>query len=287
MVDEIVKTRLKVGFSLIFAILALLWIDHVMERALFFGLLVLVLTVFGLREYAILADSAGSTVTRKRMMVFGGLFALMPVLFYEFGVSWALDWQMGVFVLFFLSLVFPALSEQPSPKIFQGITASLFGLIYIAFLAQYMLHIRFLPEVGEALAFYTIVVAKGTDVFAFFTGKYFGEKKFIPHISPGKTLAGFYGGMAGAVLLTVLFKLTTSLDAVLPWTLLVPFAIVVGLCGVAGDLVESLIKRSAQIKDSAKLLPTFGGILDVIDSILPTAPVVYYGILAIQAFQNH
>lgn len=289
MLDDVVKTRLKIGLSLLFGICGLLYLDHITNRALCIGLLVPLLFFFGLREYAILAKAAGLDVAVNRMSFFGAAMACLPVLNYELGFSGILEWEGAFFVLYFFALVFPALSDQPSKAILGGLAGSVFGVIYIWFLGSYALRIRYMegPRIGEAALFYTILVAKGTDIFAFFAGKYLGKTKFIPHISPGKTFIGFVGGMIGAVLITAAFCAWTPLGLVLPWRYVVPFAIVVGLVVVAGDLVESLIKRSAAIKDSANLLPTFGGILDVIDSILAAAPVVYYGLKGIESLRVH
>jgi phosphatidate cytidylyltransferase len=290
MLDNVVKTRLKIGLALLGAICGLLYIDHITHRALCIGMLVPLLFFFGLREYGILAKNAGLDVAMNRMAIFGALLSALPVLNHELGFSGILEWEGAFFVLFFFSLVFPALSDQPSKAVFGSLCGSLFGVIYIWFLGSYAMRIRYMDwgvGVGEAALFYTIFVAKGTDIFAFFTGKYLGKTKFIPHISPGKTFMGFVGGMIGAVIITAAFCAWTPFGLLLPWRYMVPFAIVVGLVVVAGDLVESLIKRSAEIKDSAKLLPTFGGILDVIDSILTAAPVVYYGLKGIERLRVH
>jgi phosphatidate cytidylyltransferase len=287
MIDNVVKTRLKIGIVLLSTICGLLYVDHITQRGLCIGLLVPLLFFFGFREFAILAKSAGLDVAMTRLQVFGTLLACLPVLDHELGFHGILQWEGAFFALYFFSLVFPALNDQPSKAVFTSLCGSIFGIIYIWFLGSFALRLRYMdgPGIGEAALFYTIIVAKGTDIFAFFTGKYLGKTKLIPHISPGKTFMGFVGGMIGAVAITAAFCHWTPLGLILPWRYVLPFAIVVGLVVVAGDLVESLLKRSAEIKDSAKLLPTFGGILDVIDSILAAAPVVYYGLKVIESLR--
>lgn len=283
--DPVVKTRIKVGAALAVVILGLLTIDHFTGRGLCLGLIYTAAVVFGLREFAILAASAGAAMPTRRLMLAGAVLALLPLLGEEAGLAWAEELTPLIWVLFLFSILIPPLGGAPSKAVFAGITASAFGLLYVWFLASYILRLRYLPGdgVGEAAVLYTIFIAKGTDIFAFFVGKYFGRRKLIPNISPGKTVAGFVGGMGGAVIITASFLALTPLSLVLPWRFFAPFAIVVGLIVVAGDLIESLIKRSVEVKDSAKLLPTFGGILDVIDSILAAAPVVYYGLYGIAA----
>ena len=134
-------------------------------------------------------------------------------------------------------------------------------------------------SVGYAAVLYMVLVAKGTDMFAFFTGRFLGKRKMIPWISPGKTWAGGVGGVAGAVLITAAFVQWSSLGRIFGWSMVVPLGILMAVVASAGDLVESLVKRSAAVKDSGGLVPEFGGVLDIIDCILFAAPAVYFAVL--------
>jgi phosphatidate cytidylyltransferase len=121
-----------------------------------------------------------------------------------------------------------------------------------------------------------LLVVKFTDIGAFFGGKAFGKHKLIPWLSPGKTWEGLFFGMLtaggiGALLATRIGIPTYSL----PWWKGFIFGVVIGGIGQLGDLLESLMKRDAEVKDSGKLIPGFGGILDVIDSPLLAAPFAY------------
>jgi phosphatidate cytidylyltransferase len=118
-------------------------------------------------------------------------------------------------------------------------------------------------------------------VFAFFTGRFLGKRKLIPKVSPGKTWAGAVGGLLGCVAITCLFSVCSDLGRVFPWTLAPVWGILVGISAQAGDLVESLLKRCAQVKDAGRLVPEFGGVLDIIDSILFCAPVIYLGAILV------
>jgi len=287
--DAVVKTRIKVGLGLFFTLCGLLYADHLMGRAVCFATIVTFVIVFGLREYAIIARSAGAELESWPLMLFGALLGGVPVLRYELGWEWAPQLTGLLVSLFFFSVTFPALRKSPSKALFHGLCASVFGLVYIWFLASFIQELRYMfgdAKTGLTAAAYTIAIAKGTDVTAFFVGKYFGKTKMIPHISPGKTMAGLWGGLGGALAITCGFCALTPLGTLIPWLVAVPFAIVMGLVVVAGDLIESLMKRSAEVKDSANLLPTFGGILDVVDSILVAAPVVYYLIRGCQALDG-
>lgn len=126
------------------------------------------------------------------------------------------------------------------------------------------------------------------DIFAYFAGRNFGLKftrqKLAPAISPGKSWEGVWGGVAGVLVLAVVWTLVDrSTGAAVPslysrlaqhgWSLLIVAAVFMAAMSVVGDLIESLIKRSAGVKDSSNLLPGHGGVLDRIDALLPTLPL--------------
>jgi phosphatidate cytidylyltransferase len=129
----------------------------------------------------------------------------------------------------------------------------------------------------------TIAVVKANDTGAYTVGRLFGRHKMTPTLSPGKTWEGAAGGMAGSLIaaLLCLGPLARSMGCVSnrsigSWLLgCLVFAVVVGIAGVLGDLSISLLKRDAQVKDSSTWMPGFGGVLDVLDSILLAAPVSY------------
>jgi phosphatidate cytidylyltransferase len=134
------------------------------------------------------------------------------------------------------------------------------------------------PQTQAAVALaLAIFVPKSCDSGAYFTGRLLGRHKMTPVLSPGKTWEGFAGGLAGAVLAAVLIN---RLGPALPGgdrTDLVAagFGLTVGVVAVLGDLAESLLKRQYRRKDASHVMPGFGGVLDVVDSILFAAPVSY------------
>jgi phosphatidate cytidylyltransferase len=111
------------------------------------------------------------------------------------------------------------------------------------------------------------------DTCAYFAGRLFGRHKLYPAVSPGKTVEGSMGGLLGSVLALVLAKLWYF--PTLRWLDCVALAVPAGVVGQIGDLVESLVKRGAGVKDSGRLLPGHGGILDRVDAVLFAAPLVY------------
>ncbi|HHN46675.1 MAG TPA: hypothetical protein ENN09_04465 [Planctomycetes bacterium] len=176
-------------------------------------------------------------------------------------------------------------TKRDNAATFESISTTLFGLLYVVFLGGFMLDIRRLAADGVAggagwhaagalFLFSTVGVTKLCDVGAFTFGMLFGRHKLIPRISPKKTYEGAIGGLLFGVLIAVLFfemgvfPLPNLASALI-------FAVVISVVGQYGDLAESLLKRGSGMKDSGKIVPGFGGLLDVIDSLLVSAPFAY------------
>jgi phosphatidate cytidylyltransferase len=158
--------------------------------------------------------------------------------------------------------------------------STLLAVSYLGVLPCCFTQIRFLrtDHTGILLAL-TICVPKCNDIAAFFTGTFIGRHKMTPLLSPKKTWEGFLGGMLGSVMASVVLTISVPSDEspIFPggvWEA-VAFGIVVGVAGVLGDLAESLIKRDCHTKDASNNIPGFGGLLDVIDSVLFAAPIAY------------
>jgi phosphatidate cytidylyltransferase len=180
--------------------------------------------------------------------------------------------------------------------IFQGpgyavtrISLTLFLAAYLGLLPSFFAQLRWLrwtdpPSDREATTRGTLALAlaifvpKFCDVGAYFTGRFLGRHRATPVLSPKKTWEGFAGGLAAAVLTALVIH---HLGPVFPggewaWLSATAFGLVVGFVGILGDLAESLIKRDCQKKDASQVVPGFGGVLDVVDSIVFAAPVVYW-----------
>ncbi len=158
---------------------------------------------------------------------------------------------------------------------------TLLGVLYVAFLFNFI--VKLLMGWGGAvegrlLVLYLAVVVKCTDIGAYLVGCNFGRHKLIPRISPGKTWEGVSGGVLTGLLASLLcwVFLRSRLG---PLDMRLVDALVLGLilpiAGVVGDLIESLLKRAAGVKDSGRMFLGMGGILDVIDSLLFSAPLLY------------
>lgn len=155
------------------------------------------------------------------------------------------------------------------------ITKTLFGFIYITVLLSYVLRIRQL-ESGMQLCFFILISSWGNDVFAYLVGSAIGKHKFSPKVSPNKSVEGFIGGILGAAALGYVYALLFAKWIPLSGVSCAVIAAVASIPAVIGDLAASAIKRDNQIKDYSKLIPGHGGMVDRIDSVLFTAPIIYY-----------
>jgi phosphatidate cytidylyltransferase len=129
-----------------------------------------------------------------------------------------------------------------------------------------------------------LAAAKFTDIGAYFTGSFIGKHKMIPWLSPGKSWEGLVGGLATAAGISVLLAWLLLEGDQPPLRMWAIFGPVVGLAGQFGDLCESLLKRAAGAKDSGALVPEFGGVLDMLDSVLLSAPVATVVLVAMQIY---
>jgi len=148
--------------------------------------------------------------------------------------------------------------------------ANCFSICYLGILSSFALGIRIDFGLWQTLMF--VFVVKSADIGAYAIGTLFGRHKFSPKISPSKTWEGMGGAVAMAVVVAVAFA--AILDIMQLWAALV-FGVFFAFIGQVGDLAESMLKRDAAQKDSASLVPTFGGVLDIIDSPLVAGPFAY------------
>ena len=147
------------------------------------------------------------------------------------------------------------------------------GVAFVSLGATHLPLIMFLPHGVAWLAILTLITI-GSDTGAYYAGTSFGKTKLCRSISPGKTVEGLMGGMA--VSLSLAITTGAILLPEVPILKMTTITVFVTLIGVVGDLTESILKRSCQVKDSGSILPGHGGVLDRIDSLLAAAPALYY-----------
>lgn len=165
------------------------------------------------------------------------------------------------------------IAYRSNPAVANTIARQMLGIAYVPLLLAHVMLLRNTPD-GVAWIFFFLVIVFANDIGALYSGMTFGRRKLSPAVSPGKTVEGSLGGMAACLVCGALYK--ALFFPKLDWGESLGFFVCVGVAGPIGDLFESLLKRSSQIKDSGTLLPGHGGVLDRIDALLFAAPVAYY-----------
>ena len=168
------------------------------------------------------------------------------------------------------------LRGAPFDKMIASVGATLLGVMYIGLLGGHLVATRtgFKEPLSAHLLSFFFMVLMGGDTAAYYVGRAVGKHKLAPRVSPGKTWEGAIGGMCASLLMAVLAHFWFFRELPLNWA--VGLAAVMNILGVLGDLVESALKRGADAKDAASILPGHGGLLDRLDSLLFNAPLIYY-----------
>jgi phosphatidate cytidylyltransferase len=236
----------------------------------YFFTFVLAIALISFYEYSMLVKAKGARVNTW-MGFLGIIFLLVNRLSYVFDT-------FSFFVILILLLSLIELFRHNGSVIF-NIGSTLFGILYLGLFAGSLLGIReFYPQIGDLYTrggFLIISMFIGIwvcDSAAFFGGSSMGKHKLFPRVSPNKSWEGAVFGFLFAVISLILLK--PVILNFLSWTDILVMGIIIGTVGQIGDLVESLIKRDAGVKDSSNLIPGHGGIFDRFDSVLFTAPVI-------------
>jgi phosphatidate cytidylyltransferase len=241
---------------------------------------IVAISVLTLRELYKLLAAAGNAPFAWMGMLFGGLITLAPWTEARFGLP-----SHPLIALAAVVFCIRILSERPPEKRLEALSSTLFGLVYVSLLLQYLVRIvtplpgdLILPEGRLILVLWVVAVAKFCDVGALLTGMAIGRHPMAPLTSPKKTWEGAIGGVIVAMGVGALVAWLGR--SVLPASMTPLHAAILGapLAAVAivSDLVESVIKRRAALKDSGGGVPGIGGIFDLSDSLILAAPVGYF-----------
>jgi len=197
-----------------------------------------------------------------------GLAAALPAGAFV-GADWVLWFTIGGALI---PLAWVTLRGDPANALPDWLGA-VGGLLYVGLLGAHVVLARELPD-GRDVVYLIVFSTFAVDTSAYFTGRAIGRRKLAPHVSPGKTVEGTLGGVAGGFAAVVLLNYFLGLR--LEAALIVPLALLVPVAAVVGDLAESILKRGLHVKDAGHIIPGHGGVLDRLDSLLFTFPVVYY-----------
>ncbi len=232
-----------------------------------FWLVITALAGVALSEYLTIVLPSLSKGARPPFILFG----LLPLVGAYSGEATGLlcGLTLALVALLLYTLFRYASFAQPYDIISRGG----FGYLYLGLCTAYLVLLMALPQ-GRAWLLLLTAITAASDTAAFYTGSKFGRHKVCPAISPGKTWEGFAGGLVGSLGAALLVRHFFLPEQGLVWICFI--VLLLGCLGAAGDLSESVIKRAFGVKDSGSLLPGHGGLLDRIDSLLLTAPVLYY-----------
>ena len=229
------------------------------------------LIIAGLYEFFKLLEKKGIYIYKYFGIAIG---VIIPIsIFLEFELT--RNWEFLCIVAALLSLFLLQFTRRQNSQAVVGISTTLFGILYVSWLFSFIIKIRLLPY-GASLVAAVILITKSGDIGAYLIGSKWGKKSLIARISPSKTVEGTIGGLLFAVLMAVVSKLFLPDLFIFSFPRLILIGAALGLLGQLGDLSESLIKRDCQVKDSGKMLPGMGGILDLMDSLLFTVPAFYF-----------
>lgn len=242
--------------------------------------LITAISVLTLREFFKLMKGAGLLPFDKLGMTFGGLITIAPWIEarYGFPVTHALAVAVIVFSVRILA------EREPHNRV-EALAATLFGLVYVAYMLQYLVRIVTpLPNgvIGAnarlLLFVWLVAVAKFCDVGALLTGLAIGRHRMSPQISPKKTWEGAIGGVVISMLIGafVAWLARHELPSYMSPGKAALIAAPIAVAAIVSDLIESVIKRRATIKDSGSIIPGIGGVFDVSDSLILTAPLGYF-----------
>ena len=254
------KTRLISGIVLVIIALATIisgsWI-------LFFTLLAV--SLIGMRELYKVMKVSDEHVTVLELVGYLGAVLYYIAMKADFG-----NYGTMAIIISMILILFVYVFGYPKYHAEQ-VMAAFFGVVYVAVMLSFIYLTRSLPD-GKFLVWLILLCSWGCDTCAYCVGMRIGKHKMAPVLSPKKSIEGAVGGVAGAALLGVIYAAATQ-GKMAEYALI---CAVGALISMVGDLAASAIKRNQNIKDYGKLIPGHGGILDRFDSVIITAPVIYY-----------
>lgn len=254
------KTRLISGIVLVIIALATIisgsWI-------LFFTLLAV--SLIGMRELYKVMKVSDEHVTVLELVGYLGAVLYYIAMKADFG-----NYGTMAIIISMILILFVYVFGYPKYHAEQ-VMAAFFGVVYVAVMLSFIYLTRSLPD-GKFLVWLIFLCSWGCDTCAYCVGMLIGKHKMAPILSPKKSIEGAVGGVAGAALLGVIYAAATQ-GKMAEYALI---CAVGALISMVGDLAASAIKRNQNIKDYGKLIPGHGGILDRFDSVIITAPVIYY-----------
>jgi phosphatidate cytidylyltransferase len=251
------------------AVIVVPWLVGIISYGseMLFTALILFFIVGGMVEYNHMVFEKSQILEKSECLIAAILFPLAA-----YGGDYHLMLSVVTFFILGVFLIFPATIKQQSFDM-TSVMKVIAGSMYIPFMMSYFIFMRMMTD-GIIWIYFVLVLAFAGDTVAFYVGRKFGKTKLLPLVSPGKSVQGAIGLIAGSALACILFqyfflKGVNIIHAII-------LGIVGSIIGQLGDLCESAFKRASEMKDSGTILPGHGGFLDRLDCLLFIAPFVYY-----------
>ncbi|MBI3601899.1 MAG: phosphatidate cytidylyltransferase [Candidatus Omnitrophica bacterium] len=257
-------------FSAVFMSLVAAW--AVVNHYLFIAVMCF-LTAGGLYEFFYMVKKKDVPIYSYVGILIG---LLIPIsIFTRFELT--KNWELLFIVIGLLIILFIQFARQDNRNAILGLSTTLFGVLYVSWFFSFLVKIRLmLPGLeGVELLGFILLVTKSGDIGALLIGTSIGKHPLLPKVSPNKSVEGTAGGIMVSALVAVMASSFLPSQIHFPLWQVALMGMFFGSLGQLGDLSESLIKRDCGVKDSGKILPGLGGILDMIDSILFSAPAFY------------
>ena len=264
------RTRAVLAPTMLLIVAGVYWLDYSQtlspRQGILCAALLGLLGLGGVFEYIALLRGAGFAVSRRLLLVCTVILLASPFWFVWHNVDRELYPLVAGTLLLLFPLMVRSLSRADMDSGLEKEGATLLGFISIAW-PVYLAMGTCLRDLSSVL--WVVLICKGGDIGGYCCGRLLGRHKLIPHISPGKTIEGAIGSLATSIALAVLLRgWLLEPDVVLSWWGAFAVGAALNFTTQVGDLFESLLKRRCGAKDSSRLLPAHGGILDLIDSLL-------------------
>jgi len=238
-----------------------------------FMVVIIGLTIGGLYEFFYMIKKKGIPIYSYIGIFIGVMIPL--TIYHQFEIT--KNWELLFIVLMFLMVLLLQFARKENTNAVVGISTTMFGVFYVSWLFSFLVKIRFLlPEMaGIKLLGFILLVTKSGDIGALMIGSWIGKHPLLPRVSPNKSIEGAVGSVIFSTATAMLCFSFLPPEVNFPLWQVAMMGLFFGVIGQLGDLSESLIKRDCNVKDSGKLLPGMGGVLDIIDSLLFSAPAFY------------
>ena len=274
---SVLKTRIILGTAMLIAFCGIIYLDYAFDSDVGIGILGILAGGICLFEFYNIVEKKGFAPFKVSGII-GGVIVFLGLWLStceeEYKPIYSCILFPVVFWLFFVQAIKRGVEDT-----IKNVSVTVFGIIYICFFLSFIMPIRHMPN-GLNVILIVLLLTKGGDIGGYLFGRKFGRHKFSS-FSPKKTIEGASFALFCSLMIAIGLNALPGMR-VLPFYIIVPFGLLVGASGIIGDLIESVIKRDMAVKDSSGAIPAFGGLLDILDSLLISIPVAYFFLILIK-----